>query len=77
MVIYRAHNISLYDYGIIIYRMNVPNMKTIAYMDRFINDIVHLYWKQIIEYVFKEILQIRVEVSMSHTALTFKFKQEG
>ena len=36
-----------------------------------------LYWKQIIEYIFNEILQIRVEVSMSHTALTFKFKQEG
>jgi hypothetical protein len=35
-----------------------------------------LYLKQIIEYIFNEVLERRVEVSISNTTLTFKFGEE-
>ena len=35
-----------------------------------------LYLKQIIEHIFNEVLNRKVEVSTSYTTLTFKFKQD-
>ena len=35
-----------------------------------------LYLKQIIEYVFNDVFQKKVEISMSHSTLAFKFKED-
>ena len=35
-----------------------------------------LYLKQLIEYIFNKVLEKKVEVTTSHTTLTFKFRQD-